>query len=400
MREFRYKALNPAGAVVSGVRRASSAWMLGEELSAQNLIVISNHQTLGSFGNIFSLGRKVNNKDLRDFTLHMSICLSAGIPVTSSLLDFERDSAKGHFKKVIEGIRIEISSGAQMDEALAKYPEVFSETYIAIVTAGQSYGDMGQAFSSLVDHLEWIDELHGRTKQALIYPSIMVMGIMGLFLLMLFYVLPRFMDIFRFQESELPAVTLFVIGAFNWLTSWWPLLLGSIALAVCGFFVLRSSEEGRYRLDKLVLRAPVVGGFASKICLSRFARYFSLLFGAGTSLLNVLELLVKVVGNSVFSRELKEIRDRVMTGETLTASFSNSENFPPLIKRLVSMGEKTGQLDSSLLKAAEYLDKEIPRALEQAFSVLNALIITVLGGLIAVAALSILLPIIQMRSMM
>ncbi len=400
MREYRYKALNDAGSIVTGVRRADSAWMLDQELTALGLILLGSKQTPGSLRNAIPFGGRVEYTDLRDFTLHMSICLSAGIPLVTALYDFEKDSARGYLKKIIEGVRIEINGGAQLDEALTKYPEIFSETYIAIITAGQSVGDLGHAFSSLVGHLEWLDDLHGQTKQALVYPAMMVAGIIGLFTLMLFYVLPRFMDIFRFQNSQLPAVTQFVINSFEWLKVWWPLLLGGAVSIISGLLFLRRSPRGRFLIDRALLRMPVVGGFVHKICLSRFSRYFSLLFGAGTSLLNVLELLIKVIGNSVMAEDIKEIRDRVMTGESLSSSFARYDNFPPLIQRLVNVGEKTGQLDQSLLKAADYYDKEIPRELKQAFSVLNALIITVLGGLIAVAALAILLPIMQMRSML
>ncbi|MBN1164264.1 MAG: type II secretion system F family protein, partial [Candidatus Krumholzibacteriota bacterium] len=400
MKDYRYRALNQSGEVVTGIHRASAVKELADDLSAQDLILIGSRQTLGSFGHHFSLYGRVDRRELRDFTLHMATCLSAGIPVMAALIDFELDSARGAFKNIAGDIRRDISSGAQVDEALAKYPEVFSETYIALIAAGQSCGDLGQAFSSLVEHLEWLQDLRGTAKQALVYPALMVAGITGLFMLMLFYVLPRFMEIFKYQESELPPVTLLVMNAFDWLMIWWPLLAGAAVAGAAGIFLLRRSREGRYLTDLFLLRLPVAGGFIHKLSLSRFSRYFSLLFRSGTSLLQVLELLEKVLGNSVLERELRVIRDRVTTGETLAASFAHSAYFPPLIQRLIGVGETTGQLDRALSKAADYLDKEIPRALQQAFTVLNVFIIALLGGLIAVAALSILLPIMQMGSML
>jgi type II secretory pathway component PulF len=146
------------------------------------------------------------------------------------------------------------------------------------------------------------------------------------------------------------------------------------------------------------LRLPVVGSFAHKLALSRFSKHFALLFGSGTDLLRLLGLLKKVVGNAVLEKELELIHQRVTTGESLAASFAESPWFPPMIQRLISVGEKAGQLDNTLLKAAEYLDKEIPRALKQAFTLLEAIIIAILGGLIAISALSILLPILQLRN--
>ena len=161
---------------------------------------------------------------------------------------------------------------------------------------------------------------------------------------------------------------------------------------------MRRKPRGRYLTDLALLRLPVVGGFIHKLSLARFARHFALLFSSGTDLLRLLELLQKVVGNKVLEEELIVVRDQVTTGETLASAFAGTTSFPPLIQRLVGVGEKTGQLDVTLQKAADYLDKEIPRALKQAFTVLEAIIITILGALIAISALSLLLPILHLRN--
>ena len=398
MREFRYTALTTAGDTVAGIRRAPSADVLSEELFSQNLILVNSRQTLGSLGRRFSLAARAGRRELLDFTLHMSTSLGAGIPVTSALRDFEHESASGPFKNIIADIREEISSGAQVAEALSKHPEVFSDVYLAVIAAGQDSGDLARAFSDLVDHLEWLDDLHGKTKQALVYPAILACGVVGLFLLMLLYVLPRFMEIFQGQQFQLPTLTTNIIAGFEWFKYWWPFLLGCAAGAVVAFRLFHRSARGRMVVDGLLLRLPVVGKFVHKLALSRFARHFALLFAAGTSLLRILELLEKVVGNAVLELELKNIRERVVTGETLTSAFAHNRSFPALIQRLVSVGEQTGRLDHTLAKAAEYLDKEIPRALKQAFTVFEAIIIAILGALIAVAAMSILLPILQMRT--
>jgi type IV pilus assembly protein PilC len=397
MKEFRYKALTISGEMVTGIRRAPSVGVLSEGLYEQNLILVDSQRTLGSLGRLFSPAGRIRRQELRDFTLHLATCLSAGVSLTVALHDFEQGSSGGVFKNIVADIRGEINSGAQITKALSKYPDVFSDTYIAVVSAGQSSGDLGKTFFNLVDHLEWLDNLMGQTKQALVYPTLVVTGIVGLFLLMLLYVLPRFMDIFKVQGFHLPAMTLFFMAAFDWLMIWWPFILGGIVAVISGFHILRRNERGQYLIDVFLLRLPVVGSFIKKLSLSRFARYFSLLIGAGTDLLRTLDLLTRVMGNSVLEKDIKKIRDRVMTGETLAASFAQSPNFPPLIKRLVGVGENTGQLDSTLLKATEYLDREIPQALKRAFTILDALIVTILGGLIAIAAISILLPILQMR---
>lgn len=398
MREFRYKALTSTGETVSGIRRAEDAGSLTTELFAQNLILLESSQTLGSLGKAFSFAGRAGKRELRAFTLHLATSLSAGIPVIPALRDFETETKSGAFRDVISDIREEISSGNQVSEALAKHTEVFSEIYIAMIAAGQESGNLAEAFEELVDYLEWLDELQGKTKQAMVYPAILLLGVLALFMLMMLYVLPRFLGLFDGMDVELPTLTRRVMAVFDNFTVWWPMYTFSIFALITGWHLLYRTERGRYALDLFMLRLPVVGSFVHMLALSRFARHFSLLFASGTDLLRLLKLLQCVVGNAVLAKELVMIRERVTTGETLASSFAMSPWFTPLIQRLIGVGEKTGRLDQTLQKAADYLDKEIPRALKQAFTLLEAIIIAVLGGLIAISALSILLPIFELRS--
>ncbi len=398
MREYRYKALAKSGETVSGIRNAADVAALTQALFAQDLILIESKSTLGSLGKSFSFAGRAGRRELRDFTLNISTSLAAGIPILSALRDFEAETRSGAFRDIIADIRNDISGGTQVAEALAKHPEVFSEIYVAMVTAGQDTGNLAETFGELVAYLEWFDDLQGKTKQAMVYPAVLLAGVMGLFVLLMLYVLPRFMGLFEGMDFELPGLTKAVISVWEGFGRWWPFMLGGGIAAVVGFKLFHRTEQGHYLTDLALLRIPVVGGFMHKLSLSRFARHFSLLFSSGTDLLRLLELLQRVVGNEVLAKDLAMIHQRVTSGETLAASFAESRNFPPLIQRLIAVGEKTGQLDTSLAKAADFLDKEIPRALKQAFTLFEAIIIALLGGLIAVSALSILLPIFQMRS--
>ncbi len=398
MREFRYRALTPAGEMVAGIRQAPDAGDLARQMMAQNLVLLDTRPTLGSLGRTFSGAGRAGRRELRDLTLHLATCLGAGVPVLTALRDFEQATSSNAFRDVLVDIREEIASGTQVAEALARHPEVFSDVYLAMVRAGQDSGKLDECFSELVSYLEWVDDLRGKSKQAMVYPAILLSGVVGLFMLLLLYVIPRFMTIFGEADFKLPTLTLKVLAFWQLMRHLWPLLVIGIVLLAIGFTLFKRTPRGRYVIDLVLLRLPIVGRFARKLALARFARHFSLLFSSGTDLLRLLGLLQKVVGNAVIEKELVTIRERVVTGETLTASFALSPWFPPLIQRLIAVGEKTGNLDTALLKAAQYLDEELPRDLQQAFKVLEAVVIAVLGGLIAVAALSLLLPILQMRS--
>lgn len=399
MREYRYSALTSNGQTVSGIRRAENRQALSNELQEIGLILLKGRPTLGSLGQMFSSSGRAGRKELRDFTQHMSTCLLAGIPAVSALADFQGLS-KGAFGEVVADIRGDVSSGTAIDEAFARHPHIFSSVYLAMLSAGQNSGNLDVVFEELVAYLEWNDNLRSQTTQAMIYPSMLLTAIIGLFLLMMLFVIPRFESIFNDVDFELPTLTVKVMAMGDFMGHWWWLIFGGIGLATLALKLYFGTEPGAYHRDLILMKMPVVGGFVHKIALSRFAKSFSLIFASGLDLLRLLDLMQGVVGNQVMSRQIKLVRNRVATGESLTESFADSDAFPPIIQRLVAVGEKTGSLDNSLLRASQYLDKEIPRDLKKAFTIFEGMIIAILGVVVCVAALSLLMPIMSIRGNM
>lgn len=397
MKEFRYSALSSQGHTVTGIRAADDAAALSTALLEQGLIMLRCRPTMGSLGQMFSSAGRAGRRELRDFTQHMATCLVAGVPAVTALSDYQQQ-AEGAFGDVIADIRNDVSSGTALDDSFARHPYVFGAVYLAMVSAGQKSGNLDDAFIELVAYLEWQENLRAQTTQALIYPAILVVGIIGLFLLLMLFVIPRFSDMFNQVDFELPAMTLHMMALGTFLGHWWWLL----GLAGGGLWVgarlLFATERGRYGRDRTLLALPVLGAFVRKLALSRFAKTMALILASGLDLLRALDLMQGVVGNSVVSRQLGVIRSRVATGETLQQAFAEADVFPPLMQRLVSVGEKTGSLDTSLRQASEYLDREIPRDLKKAFTIFEAVIITILGVMVCVAALSLLMPIMQIKS--
>lgn len=394
MREFRYSALTATGQTVSGIRQAESTEALTAELMEIGLILLKAKGTLGSFGQMFSSSGRAGKKELRDFTQHMSTSLSAGITAVSALADFQ-EMSKGPFAEVVADIRGDVSSGTAIDEAFARHQQIFPTVYLAMLSAGQSSGNLDHIFEELVAYLEWNDNLKSQTTQALIYPSMLMVGIIGLLLLMMLFVIPRFETMFNDVDFELPTLTIKVMAAGKFMGNWWWLIFGSIATATVGLKAYFRTNQGAYNRDLFLLRVPVLGQFIQKIALSRFSKSFALIFASGLDLLRLLDLMQGVVGNEVMARQLKVIRNRVATGETLTESFADADAFPVLIQRLIAVGEKTGSLDNSLMRASLYLDKEIPRDLKKAFTVFEGVIIAIMGVVVCIAAMSLLMPIMQ-----
>ncbi len=399
MREYRYSALASNGQTINGIRRAEDAETLASGLLEHGLVLLKSKPTLGSLGQMFSSAGHAGRKELRDFTQHMATCLSAGVPAVTALADFQEQS-KGAFADVVADIRSDVSSGTALDESFARHPYVFEPVYLAMVAAGQGSGGLDDAFSELVDFLEWNENLRSQTTQALIYPAILVVGIIGLFMLMMLFVVPRFSSIFEQVDFELPVLTQRMLAMGNFMGHWWWLILVAIAGLVVGFKSAIATERGAFLRDRMLLSVPVLGSFVRKIALSRFAKTFSLVFASGLNLLQLLDLMQGVVGNRVMAQQLAMIRQRVATGESLQDAFQDASVFPPMVQRLVAVGEKTGSLDVSLRKASDYLDREIPRDLKKTFTIFEAVIIAVLGVVVCVAALSLLMPIMQIKGSM
>ncbi|MBU8870730.1 MAG: type II secretion system F family protein [Gemmatimonadales bacterium] len=396
MREFRYKALTTTGQTVEGLRHAPSVEELASSLGGQGLTLLSSRSSFGSLG--FKSPSRVKGPEIRDFTLHMGTTLSAGIPMMEALKDFQEGCGGKDFKNIVSDLHRAIAGGSQLSEALGGHSHVFPDIYVAIIEAGEATGNLDRSFADLVNYLEWSDDLNSQTKQMMMYPAMLGTATIGLFLLMSLYVIPQFQGAFSSQSFKLPTLTVKVMGVGDFMGTWWPFMLGFSLAAFVGVKMARTTPSGRYHFDRLVLQLPVVGHFVSNLSLSRFARYFSLLLGSGLDVLRALQLLQKVVGNAVMEKELIAVHQGITGGGTLRESFDQCQTFPILIKRLIAVGEKTGSLDTTLIKASEHIDKELPRTLKQAYTVLEAVILVFLGTLVAVCALAMLLPIFQLRS--
>lgn len=393
MREFRYTALAGDGGLVKGTRPAMDGDALARDLLGQGLVLLRSRRDLLAGAR---RGGRVRTREVIEFTQHMATCLGAGIPVVSALADYEEQCGP-EMRRVVGGLRGRVNSGASLDEAFAEHPEVFGPVFVALCRVGGRTGGMDQIFVQLVAYLEWGDGLRAQLRQAMVYPAMLLAAIAGLFALLTLFVIPRFSSTFAGVDFPLPALTLHVMAVGDFMTRWGWLVFGLAALAAIVLRLARRKPRGRALWDRALLRLPVLGGFARKIALSRFARSFSLMFASGLDLIRLLELLEGVVDNTVIAGELRTIRMRVVTGESLRAAFGDSRAFPPLLLRLISVGEGTGSLDASLLRAAETYDREIPRDLDRAMSIFQAIVIAILGALVCVAALSLLLPIMQIR---
>lgn len=377
-----------------------------DKLESRHLYLITSKHTRRTNGGGKSSGggggrrivrAKVKRADLISFTVHLSTVISAGVPIIQGLDDMIDETDNPSFKQVIQGIKNSIEDGNSISDSFAQYPGVFSELYIAILQSGETTGRLDNVLKEIVSFLEWQDALVGQIKQATTYPTMVLFGVIGFIGLIFTFVLPRFLGVFENFDIELPLPTRIVIAISEFFQGFWWLMLSAIIAGVIGYRAANKTAPGRLAIDRMKLKLPVFGELMRKIALSRFSHYLATLFGAGVNIMNALEVVERVVGNAVLSEVVRKARIQVGTGHAIAAALKESKEFPPMVVRMVVIGEQTGNLEETLNKVSEYYDREVPQTIKRLFTVLEGAIIVVLGGVILFVVLSIILPMLSLQ---
>jgi len=405
MPTYRYKATNDEGKTVKGLLVAESEDELESALDKQNLYLISAKESSKRGASAASGGgrriarARVKRAELISFTVHLATIIGAGVPILQGLDDMIDETENPHFKSVIRGIRTQIEEGSSISEAFRQHPEVFSELYIAILKSGETTGRLDEVLREIVKFLEWQDELVGTIKQATTYPVIVLCALMGLIGIMFAFVLPRFLGIFDGFNIPLPLPTRIVIAISNFFQNFWWLLIAGIIAAVVGLRAANRTPQGRMVLDRVKLKIPIFGDLLRKIALSRFSHYLATLFGAGVNIMNALEVVEQVVGNVVLSDVVRRARIQVGTGQSVAEALRESREFPPMVVRMITIGETTGGLEETLQRVADYYDREVPQTIKRLFTALESLVIISLGIVVLFVVLSVILPMLSLQQL-
>lgn len=336
--------------------------------------------------------RPVKGREIINFTIHMSTSIGAGIPILQALEDVEEQTNNKKMQKAIREIADDLRGGSNLSDALARHPVIFRDVYVSMVRAGEASGTLDQVLKRMVDFLEWQDSLTSEIRRASIYPATVLVAVLGLIGILLGFVFPRILPVITSLKVPLPFITRAVIAAGDVVRfGWFWILLGLAGVFVL-FRLVRASEGGRLIVDAMKLRMPVIGGLVEKVCLSRFAHHLSLLLRTGVDITQSLTISAQVVGNAVIAQAVSEAREKVIQGGSLWRSLQETGAFPPLIVRMVFVGENTGTVDTSLDRVTEFYDREIPATVKKMFAVLEPLIIVVLAALVLTVALAIFIP--------
>jgi len=336
--------------------------------------------------------RSVKLREIINFTVHMSTSIGAGIPILQALEDVEQQTTNKRMQRAIRDITENLRGGSSYSDALARHPVVFGDVYVSMVRAGEASGTLDQVLERLVDFLEWQYALASEIRRASIYPAAVLVAVLALIGVLLGFVFPRILPVINSLKVPLPFITRAVIAAGDVVRFGWFWILLGLAGLFALVRLLGASEGGRLIIDAVKLRIPVFGGLVEKICLSRFAHHLGLLLRTGVDITQSLSITAQVVGNAVIAQAVSEVREKVMQGGSLWRSLQETGAFPPLIVRMVFVGENTGTVDRSLEKVTAFYDREIPATVKKMFAIMEPLIIVILAGLVLMVALAIFVP--------
>ena len=406
MAVYEYKGLSAAGGSVSGIIDADNAKSARSKLRKQGVFPTDVHEQKGASrgkGLNFEIDlnqtfERITQKDVAAMTGQMSTLVGAGIPIVEALTALIDQVEKPKLEKVLRDIREKVNQGATLAEAMREHGEVFPPLYVNMVGAGEQSGALETVLNRLTEYTEAQVALRGKIVTALTYPALMG-GVSGLIIIGLFVgVIPRIRRIFESMDAALPTITQVVIAISDFLIDYWMLLPFVFIAMGLGFRSWIQTDEGRLKWHTFLLKVPVLGAVNRKVAVSRFCRTLSTLLDSGVPILTAVGIVKTVVGNDVIAEAIGAAGVNIAEGQSIAKPLKESGQFPPLVTHMINIGEKTGELEPMLGKVADAYDQEVERTLESLTSILEPLMIVVMGGIVAIVALSILLPMLNMSA--
>jgi len=389
---YNYKAVDQIGRPARGQVEAQNEIDLELRLERIGLSLITFRATSKS-SSVFN-GRKVSLQDLMMFCFQLEQLTSAGVPLLEGLTDLRDSTPNLHFQKVIGAVVSDVEGGKMLSQALAEHPNVFSNVFVSLVQAGEQTGKLPEVFDNLATTYKWQDELVSQTKRLIAYPLFVLVVVLGAITFLMIYLVPQMVSFLRNMGQELPMQTkilIFISNAF--VNYWWLIFSAPIIAVVIGAIVIKQSPTARYKFDYIKLHLPVTGDILQKIILARFARYFALMYQTGIPILDAIKTCEDIVANRVVADALSRAQQQINAGDSMSESFRNAGLFPPLVVRMIRVGESTGALDKSLLKISYFYDRDVNDSIEHMLKLIEPALTVILGAILAFIMFSVLGPV-------
>lgn len=388
---YAYKAMGADGRIVLGRMDATNAIDLELRLKRMDLDYIRGNpvRQIGMFG-----GRAASRRELINFCFHLEQLSRAGVPILEGLTDLRDSLENPRFREVIAGMIESIDGGKTLSQAMAEHPSVFDDVFVSLIAAGEHTGKLQEVLGNLVESLKWQDELAAQTKKLIMYPAFMGTVVIGVILFMMIYLVPKMVGFITNMGHELPLHTKLLIGTSNVFVNHWYLVIGlPLALVAVAVAMVRTHPAARLRFDSTKLRLPLVGVLLRKVILSRFASVFAMMYGSGISILDSLRASEGVVGNQAIRNGLRQVGEMIAEGQSITTAFQNVGLFPPLVIRMLKVGENTGALDTALVNVGYFYGRDVRESLGRIQALIEPVMTIALGLMLGWVMLSVLGPV-------
>jgi type IV pilus assembly protein PilC len=392
---YQWSGMNKQGTRLKGVLQATDVKIAEAELKSRGIDVISITLKRPS---LFAFGRpKIKNKDIIFFSRYLSTMLSAGMPMLQALDVIARDQDNQTLRSVILAIRSNITSGMSLSDALSQFPDYFNDLYCNLARAGEKSATLEVVLNRIVKYLEKTEKLKQKIKSALIYPLIIAAVALVVSFILLFFVVPQFETMFKNAGVPLPAFTRGVIHVSNFLRSYWWILLLLVIAAVWIFKVLHRKNEAFARgIDALSLRLYIYGNILKKAIIARFTRTLAITLDAGLPIIDSMKMMISIMNNRIYSRALVKVCDDVTSGNQLASSLEKTHMFPNMVVQMVSVGEASGALGTMLNNIATFYEEEVDTIADNLSSLIEPIIIILLGIIIGCFVIAMYLPIFKL----
>lgn len=388
---YAYKAINEHGKTRTGLQDAANLVDLEMRLKRTKLDLVTGKIAQK---NRFATSMTVTRRELINFFFNMEQLTSAGVPLLESLADLRDTFPNPHFREVIADMIENIEGGLRLSQAMAEHPRVFEKVFVSLVNAGEKTGKLSEVFLHLTTTLKWEDEMASQTRQVLVVPAIVLAVVLGVAFFLMIYLVPQLVGFIKNMGQALPPhtrVLLFVSALF--VNYWYVLLLLPVVAFVVAKIAITVSPRAGYHFDNLKLKLWLVGPIMRKIILARFANFFAMLYASGITILECIAICRDIAGNVVIAESLRQAGREIEEGKNLTQSFQSTNIFPPLVLRMLRVGEATGALDKALLNVSYFYERDVKEAVAQMQAMIGPALTVVLGLLLGWIMFSVLMPI-------
>jgi type IV pilus assembly protein PilC len=388
---YAYKAMNAHGRMMLGRLEAINLIDLEMRLKRMDLDFINGDPV--KQGGMMNRAR-ITRPELINFCFHMEQLARAGVSLIESLTDLRDTIENPRFREIIASMVESIEGGKTLSQALAEHPQTFDEVMVSLIRAGEETGALPQVLDNLVESLKWQDELAAHTKKLVMYPAFLGTVVVAITLFMMIYLVPKMAGFIRSTGSELPLQTKILIETSGFFVSYWYVVLGlPLILAALVVFLVKTNHAARYRFDDVKLRLPYIGNILRKIILSRFASVFAMMYSSGITILDSIKATEEVVGNLVIKEGLEKVGELIAEGQNVTVAFQNAGIFPPLVLRMLRVGENTGALDTALTNVSYFYNRDVRESIEKVQAMIEPVMTVTIGLILGWIMMAVLGPI-------